>query len=267
MAIITISRGSYSKGRETAEKLAEKLGYECIGRRVLIEASQEFDIPEVRLTRALHNAPSVLERFTYGKERYITFIRRLLLESVQKDNVVYHGLAGHFFLQGIPHVFMSRIIANLEDRIKEEMSRENISYDKARQILVKDDQERRKWALHLYGIDTSDPALYDMVLHIDKLSVDDAVDILAHAVKKSGFQTTPESQALLDNRLISAKVESQLIQSYPTARCVFGDGTAHISIKDSPSREDKTKARILEMLKDQNEIKDVEIHFDPVFYR
>ncbi|MEE4261270.1 MAG: cytidylate kinase family protein, partial [Desulfobacteraceae bacterium] len=29
MGVITISRGSYSKGKETAEKLAQQLGYEC----------------------------------------------------------------------------------------------------------------------------------------------------------------------------------------------------------------------------------------------
>jgi hypothetical protein len=40
MAIITISRGSYYRGREVAEKLAAKLGYECISREILLEASQ-----------------------------------------------------------------------------------------------------------------------------------------------------------------------------------------------------------------------------------
>ena len=39
MAIITISRGSYSKGREIAEKTAERLGYGCIGRDVIIDAT------------------------------------------------------------------------------------------------------------------------------------------------------------------------------------------------------------------------------------
>lgn len=266
MAIITISRGSYSKGRETAEKLAEKLGYDCIGRRVLIEASKEFNIPEIKLIRALHHSPSVLERFTYGKERYISFIRRRLLESVRNDNVVYHGLAGHFFLQGVPHVCMVRIIANLEDRIKEEMRRENISYDKARQILVKDDHERRNWAQHLYGIDTSDASLYDMVLHIDKLNVDDAVDLIADAAKRPCFQTTSESQKMLDNLVLSARVESELVGDYPTARCAVKDGTAHVSIKESPSKEDKISSRVQELLKDQTEIRDIKVHIDPVIY-
>jgi hypothetical protein len=63
MAIITISRGSYSKGKQIAEKVAKTLGYECISREVLLEASKEFNIPEVKLIRAVHDAPSILSRF------------------------------------------------------------------------------------------------------------------------------------------------------------------------------------------------------------
>lgn len=266
MAIITISRGSYSKGKKIAEKLAEKMGYEGIARKVLIEASEEFNIPEVKLIRALHDAPSILERFTYGKERYISFIKRRLLESVQKDNVVYHGLAGHFFLQGVPHVLMVRINARLESRIREEMQRENISYDKARQILVKDDQERRKWAQQLYGIDPSDPRLYDLMIQIDKISVGDAVELIADTVNRPCFQTTPESQRLLDSLVISAKAESELVSDYPTVKCVFKDGTLHVSIKESTYKAEKVKAHVEKVLKRYQEIENIEIHIDPVFY-
>ena len=41
MAIITISRGSYSKGREIAEHVASRLGYECFSRDALIEAHRD----------------------------------------------------------------------------------------------------------------------------------------------------------------------------------------------------------------------------------
>lgn len=34
-------------------------------------------------------------------------------------------------------------------------------------ILRKDDRERKRWTKHLYGIDTSDSNLYDLVIHID----------------------------------------------------------------------------------------------------
>ena len=121
-----------------AEKLAGQLGYDCISRDILLEVSEEFNIPEIKLVRAIHDAPSVLERFTHGKEQYVSYIRKALLQHVQQDNVVYHGLSGHFFLQDIPHVFKIRIIADMEDRVKEEIKRENISAEKALYILKKD---------------------------------------------------------------------------------------------------------------------------------
>ena len=104
MAIITISRGSYTKGKEIAEEVAHKLGYQCLSRDILLEASEHFDIPEIHLVRALHDAPSVLERFNHGRERFVAFIENAFLEHVLDDNVVYHGLAGHFFLKGVDHV-------------------------------------------------------------------------------------------------------------------------------------------------------------------
>ena len=75
MAIVTLSRGSYTRGREVAEKLAEKMNYELISREVLLEASDQFNIPEIKLERALHDPPSTLQRFFYGKQRYLAYIR------------------------------------------------------------------------------------------------------------------------------------------------------------------------------------------------
>jgi cytidylate kinase len=208
MPIITISRGSYSRGKEVAEKLAQKLGYKCISRDILLEASEQFNIPEIKLVRAIHDAPSILERFTHGKERYVAYFRSTLLKHVQKDNVVYHGLAGHYFLRGIPHVIKVRIMADIEDRVQEEMRRENISAEDARYILKKDDDERRRWGIQIYGIDTWDPMLYDMVLYVKSLTVDDAVDLISKAAQLPHFQATPESQRLVDEMARAAAEEA-----------------------------------------------------------
>jgi cytidylate kinase len=229
MSIITISRGSYSRGKEVAEKIAQRLGYECLSRDVLIEASDEFNIPEIKLVRAIHDSPSVLDRFTHGKEKYVAYIRSAVLKHVLKDNVVYHGLAGHFFLQDVPHAMKARIIADFEDRVKEEMKRENISAEKARYTLKKDDEERRKWGLSLYGADTTDNRLYDMVLRIKILSVEDAVELLFQAVNRPGFRTTPESQKTLENLSRAAQVQAALVAGYPSARVTARNGKIFVS--------------------------------------
>jgi cytidylate kinase len=229
MPIITISRGSYSRGKEVAEKLALKLGYECISREVLLDASDEFNIPEIKLIRALHDAPSVLDRFFYGKERFISYIHSALLQQAKSDNIVYHGLAGHYFFRNIPHVLKVRIIADIEDRVKEEMKRENISAEKALYLLNKDDEERRRWGLELYGLDTWDSRLYDMVLYIQKLTVDDVVDILVDTVQKPIFQATPASRQLVENLALEAKIKANLATIEPRAVIAANDGDIHIS--------------------------------------
>ena len=234
MSIITISRGSYSRGKEVAEKVASNLGYQCVSRDILLEASEEFNIPEIRLIRALHDAPSVLERFTHGRERYVSYIRKSLLQYIQNDNVVYHGLAGHFFLLNIPSVLKVRIIADMEERVQEEVRRENISDEKALYILKKDDDERRKWGLRVYGVDTWDSRLYDMVLHIKALTVDDAAELICRTVRKPNFETTPESQKILNDSLLTAKVHSALVKIAPKIIVTADDGIVSIGNTEIP---------------------------------
>ncbi len=211
MAIITISRGSYSRAKEIAETLALELGYACISREILLEASEEFNIPEIKLVRAIEDAPSILDRFTQGKERYLAYIRAALLKHAQQDNVVYHGIGGAFLLQGIPHVLKVRIVADLEDRVADEMKREGISVSEAREVIQKDDEQRRQWALHLYGADPWDPMLYDLVLHLQTVTMSDAVSIIKHMVQLPSFQTTPQSQQLIDNLMLLARLQVETV--------------------------------------------------------
>jgi cytidylate kinase len=259
MGIITISRGSYSKGKETAEKLAKELGYECISRDILLEASTHFNIPEVKLVHAIHDAPSFFERFKHGKEKYILFIREAFFEHIQKDNIVYHGLAGHFFIKGIPNILKVRIIANIEDRIKEEMRREKISDKEARYILKKDDDERRKWSMYLYGIDTNDAGLYDIVLHIDNMKVNDAVEILSDLARKPCFQNTPESLKEIKDSYLAAKAQAAIFERFPAAEVKCRNAVVKVKIETALSLEEEVTNAVKIALKDIDDIKEVRV--------
>ncbi|MFC1906793.1 AAA family ATPase [Chloroflexota bacterium] len=263
MAIITVSRGSYSRGKEIAEKVCKKLGYECIGRDTLIAASEQFNIPEIKLIRAIHDAPSILERFGYGKEKYIAYIQAALLRYVKKDNVIYHGLAGHFLLAGISHVLKVRIIANWDDRVALEMEREKISMGEARRILKSDDEQRRKWGRHLYGIDTTNPSLYDLVLHVKNLTADDAVDIICHTVGLSHFQTTPQSQKALEDYLLASEVKAVLVDIKPDIDVSAADGVVLVRAKSKFSQEEHLVHKINEIGKSVPGVKEISINIHP----
>jgi cytidylate kinase len=231
MAVITISRGSYSHGKEVAKKLAQRLGYECVSREIILKASEHFNIPEIKLLRAVHDAPSALNRLTYGKERYVAYVREALLHYLDKDNVVYHGLAGHFFVQGVSHVLKVRIVADLEDRVAEEMRREGTSEEEAKKTLLKDDEARHRWSVYLYGIDTTDPSLYDLVIHIHSITTDDAVDLIYEAAKLPCFQTTPESQKQMHTLLLAAQVQAALMRDMPSVDVQVENGDIAVITK------------------------------------
>jgi len=258
VAIITISRGSYSRGKEVAEALARRLGYECISRDILLKTCEEFSIPEIRLVKALHDAPSILERFGHGKERYISYFRAAFLNHMVNDNVVYHGLAGHFFLQNIAHVLKVRIIASMDARVKEEMKRENCSAEEARYMLKKDDAERQKWSLALYGQDTLNCNLYDMVLHIDTMTVGDVVDVLYDMVKKGRYDATPESGTLLQTQALLANIHAKIVNIAPRATVEINEGVVTLGNLDGSLKNDsETRRKTAERLIETYGLKDV----------
>jgi cytidylate kinase len=264
MAVITISRGSYSRGKEVAEKVAQKMGYECISREVLVDASEEFKIPEIKLIHAIEDAPSILGRFTYGKERYIAYIQAALLKRLQKDNVVYHGFAGHFFVKDIPHVLKARIIADLEDRVKIVMQRDGISRKEALHLIGKVDKQRRTWSRDLYGIDTWDPILYDLVLHIHKITVDDAVDIICHVTELKHFQTTAESQKAMDDLALSVKVKAALINTKPDIEVSADNELVYIKTEAPLEQESELVQKMEKIAKTIPGVKEIKIQVLPV---
>jgi cytidylate kinase len=229
MAIITISRGSYSHGKEVAEKVAQRLGYQCIAREVILGASKEYNIPEIKLVKAVHDAPSVLEKFSFGKEKFIAYFQASLLKYLQRDNVVYNGLAGHFYVKGVSHVLKVRIIAEMKDRIQIIMDRETISYENALDRLKKDDLARRKWSQNLYGIDTADPILYDLVIRVQKMTVDYAVDVICHTAGLETFKTTFESQKAMEDLVLASEIKTTLLEFSPEIQVFVHDGVVTLA--------------------------------------
>jgi cytidylate kinase len=264
MAIITISRGSYSRGKEIAEKVANKLGYKCISRDLLLEVSKEYNIPELKLVNAIHDAPGILDRLNREKDKYIAFIKSALLNHLKENNIVYHGLAGHFFVKHVPHVLKVRVLSDMEDRVRMEVERKGIGEDEARKILIKDDEERRKWSQKLYGIDTADSSLYDLVIHINQLTVDDAVDIIAGCAGKEQFKTTPHSQGMIEDLVLAADLTKALIGVWSDIEVCVDDKVAFIETKLPISVEEIVIRKIREVTDTFEEVSDVKIKCHPL---
>jgi cytidylate kinase len=265
MAVIAIARASYSHGKEIAERVARELNYKCISKEVISLASQEFDIPENWLRRAIENAPSILDRFGYGKKKYVAYIRSALLEYAVKDDLVYHGLAGQFMLEGLPNILRVMISATTEERVRVVMKRENVPEMKALKMIEKFDKERRKWAIYFHGKDPWDLSMYDLGLVIGRLTIDDAVDKILSTVKLPCFQISAESQKILTNAGLAAKIKSDLMNFYHDVEVSVEDHTVVVHIRRSIKQEEAITEDIRSILMEIPGVKDVRVDVIPVY--
>lgn len=210
MAIITISRGTFTGGRQLATCVAEKLGYRCLSGEMLLEAASEYGASVEKLSRAISSSPGILERLTDERDRYLAFIKAALFNEAKDDNLVYHGHAGHLLLKGVPHVLKVRIIASVEYRIKQIMERSSLTRKEASKIIREVDSERIKWTKMFYHVDWRDPALYDIVINLDHISLESACQTVCITSGLEHFKSTPMLRKLVEDLALSSRIMAVL---------------------------------------------------------
>lgn len=211
MAIITISRGTFSGGKRLAECLAHKLNYRCIDRDVVAQKTSIRTISPEELFAALESPPAhSLPSLNHRKYIYLALIQAAILEEMSNGNAVYHGLAGHLLLQGGMAVFRVRVIAPLEFRIREANERLSMGRQEAIAYIRKIDEQRGKWTHYLYGADWEDPSLYDLVINLQYISVEQACRLVVGMIKEGGFEFSAQTQAAMKDFLLAARVRAAL---------------------------------------------------------
>ncbi|MBN1833884.1 MAG: cytidylate kinase family protein [Deltaproteobacteria bacterium] len=233
MAIITISRGTFSGGMAVAEKLSAKLGYPCISKEVVLDAVEEFGVPEEKLIAAMEKPPKSWLQSPERRITHLNYVRYALLKRARKDDLVYHGYAGHLLLGDIAHVIRVRVIADMEYRINAAIELENISRKEAISRIKKLDKQSLNWTRFLYGVDWEEPSLYDLVINIDRLSVEGAAEIIAQMVQLEDFRPDESSRRAFNNQVLSSMVWAALTKDERTntsnLRVTADDGVVTIS--------------------------------------
>lgn len=244
-------------GKAVAEKVATRLDYDLVCREILLDASSRFNISEIKLEKAIHDAPGILERYRHSKQSYIAYFRAALMERVATDNIVYHGLGGHLLLLGVPHVLKIRITADCETRVRNEMERENISEQEARMRLWEDDKQRRKWTRSLYGVDPWNSSLYDLTICIDKISIEQAVDFICQAVLTPAFRQTENTIQKVKDLSIACRIKAELVDDFPNIGVVCEYGNVLIY---SHHISGKLLKRLKKIQSDMSEVFNLETH-------
>lgn len=226
MPIITISSGLFSGGISIAESLADKLQYPCIGREELYSSMREqFGLSDEFFQTVYDD----LLRGIASPSRRIAVLnmhRAALLRYAESGNLIYHGAVGHLLLSSIPNVLKARINVSMDLRIQMAMRTRNISYDQAVALIKKDDLECENGARSLYDVDWKDPLLYDIVLNLNHVTVDNGVHLLSQMAEFEHFACSPTSKREYQELTLCSVVWAALL-SNPETRSSDIMVTAH----------------------------------------
>jgi hypothetical protein len=80
------------------------------------------------------------------------------------------------------------------------------------------DDLRRKWTRYLYGVDWEDPALYDMVLNLERMEIQEACDVVASAIDQRRLQEAPAFFEAMQDMALASRVEARLVLDPGTAK-------------------------------------------------
>jgi len=213
MSIVTIFSGSHCRADEAAEAVAHELGYSLITAKLIDQTSNRFGVSRETLWRAMLGPPSWFNRITRERDRCITYLKLTLAHLLKEGDCIYHGFASHLVPRAITHVLRVCLIANHDHRVRAAMQSLGVSERKAARIIQQEDRARYDWVYHLTMKKPWDPQLYDIVMPMHDRSVENAVQLICENAKSRSLQPTESSRQAMDDFLLAATVNKELVES------------------------------------------------------
>lgn len=251
MAVVTISRGTFSGGNELAARVAGRLGYRLVSRELLFErAAETYGVCAEELTELMNRMPTLHDPDTKkAGQRLLAAVQASLCDLLVGDDVVYHGQVAHLLLSGVKHVFRVRLIAPRVMRVRMAMDRERLSEFEASRKVDLVDAERERWTKFFYGADVNDPTLYDMVLNLEQLSIEDAAAIVVNATRQPSNTTDDESRGRLRDLALASRIRASLMADDETAGLELHVEAENGKVKLGGLLSEAALAKIAETLK------------------
>ena len=244
MSIVAISQTLGSLGDEIGRELARILGWEFADREIIAQAAQRFGEGVLELEHATEEKPSLWDRFTDTKRRYLTYVEAMIFDMAARDNVILSGRGATIFLRKVRHALRVRISAPERVRAYRVEHQQELTSDAAIHRVRQNDRERASNVKFLYHVDWDDPLLYDLVLNTERLDAKEGARLIQNALQSERVQPTPESRAEVKDLALTAHAKAALL-AHPTTRplhLAVACKQGQLSVSGMVEREELKKA-------------------------
>ena len=136
---------------------------------------------------------------------YVRIVGMVIRDLAREGEVIVVGRGSQMLLKDHPAALHVQIVAPFRHRVKTVMECEGLERRAAVSRVRTSDRARVDYLRRYHNVNLLDPQLYDLVINIEKITVDDAVDAICNMVKLKPFQTTPDSQKQMDKLALEAR--------------------------------------------------------------
>lgn len=194
--VYTIGRELGSGGYTVAKLLAERLGVKLYDKELLAQAAKDsgfckeiFENHDERPTNSFLYS-LVMDTYTGGSYSSAPFLDMPLnhkvflaqFDSIKKiaaqESCVIVGRCADYALASNPDLLSVFVRAETDDRVKRISKRENITENKARDMIQKKDKQRSSYYNYYTCKKWGDARSYDLCLNTSKVTPEECVDLI-----------------------------------------------------------------------------------------
>ena len=193
MSIVAISDTLGSRGDAMGRELARSLGWQFADREVITKAAEQFGEAVGELHEVTETRPTLWERFTDSKRRYLLYVEATVFEMASHDRVVIVGHGAAIMLRDIRHALRVRVTAPERDRVERVRHDHGFTEPAALDAVRDSDGERAARMRYLYHVDMNDALLYDLTINSERVDIAEGVRLMSEAITLARVQTTDAS--------------------------------------------------------------------------
>ncbi|NOY59252.1 MAG: cytidylate kinase-like family protein [Calditrichaeota bacterium] len=205
-AHITISRSYGAKGFEIAKMLGRKLHWEVYSRNLVEYISETSNVRnklvetfDEKTKNEIQNwVHTLLDSQVMTTDKYFKHLASVLMTIEEHGQAIVVGRGANFLFNheiGL-HV---RITASLEWRVAHVAEKWGISEKDAKKLVNKHDSDRLAFIRRYYQRDANDPTAYDLVINIERLTLEKVADIILSALEIRLGRPRPEKEEREDS--------------------------------------------------------------------
>lgn len=271
MGIISVFHGCFCHEGQVIALVAEQIDAVVLDDLKLLGLTQaRFGVRAPALELSLFQGKRSGAFFAVDKLRHLAMVRRTLAEKLvelEQDKLLCSGFLAHLVPRSVNHVFHVCLIAEFGYRVDRAMADLQLSMEPAREHVAGDDRVRAAWTGELLRKEPWDHTLYDLVLPMDRKSVEEAAAAIVEHSRKDLLQPDDLSRKALRDFQLQAAVELALAEEGHAGQVTARNGRVELVISRNVIMLSKLEQELRDIAIRVPGVEEVIINLSPEFYQ